>query len=191
MPIASSLPAPLACVLHHISLPNPLACAAALACESHTPPLLAGLHFRPDIPQFGVVANCPGCGRVGGGGHGAVLKCIVSRSSFKTQFNCVHCGGKVNVDTDSAAGSLAKALYCELAAAELLKTPSRNATQQAELQKYQDEAAGFRAKLPEALCVPAPDDGRLSLDLGETGERIKANIKKRATAKAAAAAATS
>ena len=82
----------------------------------------------------------------------------------------------VNVDTDSAAGSLAKALFCELRVAELRALASRDATQAAELLQRQLQATAFRAKLPVAHRVPAPGDGLLSLDLGETGERLKKRI---------------
>ena len=82
----------------------------------------------------------------------------------------------VNVDTDSAAGSLAKALFCELRVAELRALASRDATQAAELLQRQQQATAFRAKLPVAHRVPAPGDGLLSLDLGETGERLKKRV---------------
>jgi broad specificity phosphatase PhoE len=82
----------------------------------------------------------------------------------------------VNVDTNSDAGSLAKALFCELRVAELRALASRDATQAAELLQRQQEATAFRAKLPPANRVPAAGDGLLSLDLGETGERLKKRV---------------
>ena len=135
----------------------------------------AGLHNRPDNPSFGVVALCPGCGHVGGGGFGAALNCAWSSGAFKTSYSCA-CLGMVNVDTNSAAGSLAKALFCELRVAELRALASRDATQAAELLQRQQQATAFRAKLPEAHRVPALGDGVLSLDLGKTGERLKKRV---------------
>jgi len=143
----------------------------------------AGFQNRPEDPQFGVVALCPNCRTVGGAGHGAAISCIKKKGSFKSfksAFTCSSCGGgggKVNIDTNSAAGSLAKALFCELRVAELRALASRDATQAAELLQRQQQATAFRAKLPVAHRVPALGDGLLSLDLGETGERLKKRIK--------------
>jgi hypothetical protein len=88
----------------------------------------------------------------------------------------------VNVDTNSDAGSLAKALFCELRVAKLLALASRDATQEAELLLRQQQATDFRAKLPPAYRVPAPGDGLLSLDLGETGKRLKKRVEAAAKA---------
>ena len=151
-----------------------------MCCGPSSPPFPpAGFQHRPEDPQFGVIALCPNCRTVGGAGHGAAISCIESKGSFKSQFTCSSCGGgggKVNIDTNSAAGSLAKALFCELRVTELRALASRDATQKAELLLRQKQAAAFRAKLPEEHRVPAPRDGLLSLDLGETGERLKKRV---------------
>ena len=150
-----------------------------------TPPFpFAGLHSRPDTPSFGVVARCPGCSHVGGGGFGSALNCAWSSDAFKTTYRCTCLGDKVNVDTNSAMGILAKALYCELRVAELRALASRDATQAAELLQRQQQATDFRAKLPPAHRVPALGDGLLSLDLGETGERLKKRVEAAAAKKA-------
>ena len=90
----------------------------------------------------------------------------------------------VTVDKNSAAGILAKALFWELRVAELRALASRNATQEAELLQRQKRANAFRAKLPKAHRVPALGDGELSLDLGETGERLKKRIEAKAATQA-------
>ena len=104
-------------------------------------------------------------------------------------YYCTCLGGasssNVNVDTNSAAGTLAKALFCELRVAELRALASRDETQAAELLQRQQQATDFRAKLPLANRVPAAGDGLLSLDLGETGERLKKRIEAAAAKKEA------
>ena len=151
-----------------------------MCCGPSSPPFPpAGFQHRPEDPQFGVIALCPNCRTVGGAGHGAAISCIISKGSFKSAFTCSNCGGgggKVNIDTNSAAGSLAKALFCERQVAELRALASRDATQEAELLQRQKQAIAFRDKLPLANRVPAPGDGQLSLDLGETGERLKKRV---------------
>jgi hypothetical protein len=148
---------------------------AAHSVSLSTPPFpFAGLQSRPENPSFGVVERCP-CGHVGGSSFGAALNCAWSSGAFKTRYSCT-CLGMVNVDTNSDAGSLAKALFCELRVAELRALASRDATQAAELLQRQQQATAFRAKLPVAHRVPALGDGLLSLDLGETGERIKERV---------------
>ena len=144
----------------------------------------AGLQSRPENPSFGVVAHCPNCRKGGGAGHGAAISCIMSKRAFKSAFCCYSCGGKVNIDTNSAAGILAKALFCELRVTELRALASRDATQAAELLQRQQQATAFRAKLPLANRVPAAGDGLLSLDLGETGERLKKRIEAKAATQA-------
>jgi len=154
-----------------------------MCCGPSSPPFPpAGFQNRPEDPQFGVVALCPNCRTVGGAGHGAAISCIISKGAFKSQFACSSCGGggggaKVNIDTNSAAGSLAKALLCELRVAELRALAARDATQEAKLLQRQQQATAFRAKLPLANRVPAAGDGLLSLDLGKTGERLKKRAK--------------
>ena len=159
-----------------------------MCCGPSSPPFPpAGFQNRPEEPQFGVVALCPNCRTVGGAGHGAAISCIISKGAFKSQFACSSCGGgggKVNIDTNSAAGILAKALFCELRVTELRALASRDATQAAELLQRQQQATAFRAKLPLANRVPAAGDGLLSLDLGETGERLKKRVEAKAAKQA-------
>ena len=150
---------------------------AAHSVSLSPPPFpFAGLESRPDNPSFGVVARCPGCGHVGGGGLGAAILCIWTSGAFKSEFKCTCLVGKCTIDTASDAGSLARALFCELRVAELRALASRDAAQAAELLQRQQQAAAVRAKLPVAHRVPAPGDGLLSLDLGETGERLKKRV---------------
>jgi hypothetical protein len=154
---------------------------AHLIFSQHRFPTLAG--HRPADPPFGVVKCCPNCHTVGGAGRGSAIGCSMMKGSldwFQSRFTCVVClpgNGAVIIDTNSDAGNLAKALLCECDVAKLSALTSRDATLNNKLQKRRQQARDFRAKLPRAHRAPKPGDGLLSLNLGETGERLKKRVK--------------